>query len=305
MYITGIILLLYFVKKRSPKFGIQKESIENFVFMCFLCALVGARAYYVLFNFDSYRGDLTEVFKIWHGGLAIHGGILGGMIFAFCYVAVKKIKLFLISDLVLPFLLIAQALGRIGNFANGEIHGFPVYTPPSIIFNLHKSRFAEFWEKTLDTFHLGNTPHAVSRLKDIIAEKGYALVNFDGKEYVLKKYVTWGISFPAKYNSPAYREFGTLPVHPAFFYELILNLIFGLFLVYLWRKDSYMGRGVITALYFVSYAVSRVVSSLFRAEDLMIGSMRAPFVASLVMLLIAAVVYSFALKSKPSEIVSE
>ncbi|WP_022851273.1 prolipoprotein diacylglyceryl transferase [Limisalsivibrio acetivorans] len=286
MYIIGLLLTIYFTRKRAEKFGIKPAETENFIIFTFIIALLGARMYYVAFRWDYYGGNPLEMIAIWHGGLAIHGGIIGGFIAALSYCWYKKINPLILGDAMFPFLLLSQGLGRFGNFANGEAHGVPTMTPPDIIFRL-KNVFPEFWSSVLSQVGLQDTPRSVSILSEIIKRKGGELiVNFEGKAYYLHEYFPWGISFPSKYRGPAYMDFGTLPVHPTFFYEMILNFIGFALLLYFWKKDKIIGTGMITGGYLILYGVIRGFVTTFRADDLMLGAFRAPHLLSVIMVVV-------------------
>jgi phosphatidylglycerol:prolipoprotein diacylglycerol transferase len=290
MYILGLVMTIFFVSRRSRKFGIPKEQMENIIIFTFLGGLIGARAYYVILNWSGYfSSNPMEIFAIWHGGLAIHGGLIGGLVTVFIYTRYKSISPFAIGDLTLPFVLLSQGLGRFGNFANGEVHGVPVFTPFSIIFDLKKAHFGQFWHTVLDKFNVHNDPVSLTNFYNMLKAKGELAVTYAGKEYILRDYVPWGISFNAKYMPPAYREFGSIPLHPTFFYESILNFLFGAFLVWLWRKDEQIGLGFISGMYFIFYAVIRSFVTFFRAEDLMVGSLRAPHLASIGLVIVGSI----------------
>ncbi|MGA1846690.1 prolipoprotein diacylglyceryl transferase [Deferribacter abyssi] len=288
MYLIGILITIYFVKKKGQKLGFDSELIENIIIVTFIGAIVGARFYYVLLKWDFYSRYPKEIIAVWHGGLAIHGGIIGGILTAYFYCKSKGIKLLQFGDLALPFLLLSQGIGRFGNFANGEAHGVPTITPPSIIFRM-KNVFPEFWQQVLSSFGLRNTPEEVSKLMVFIKEKGELTVEFHNKVYQLKEYVPWGISFPPKYNPPAYQDFGTLPVHPTFFYEMILNFIGAFILLLFWKDNKNIGKGIIAGLYLIFYGVIRGFVTFFRADDLMVGYFRAPHLASFVMIIIGSI----------------
>lgn len=278
MIIIGLLLTLYITRKKMEKMGYQQEYFENMIIVVFIAALLGARIYYVMFNWEYYKNDLLEIFKVWHGGLAIHGGVILGFVASVIYAHYIKIKVMFFGDLIAPWLLFGQGLGRFGNFANGEAHGVPTIIPPDIIFRL-KPIFTDFWATVLNTFNLTNSPESVSKLSEI-ARNG-AEVTFQGRVYELKEYVPWGISFTNKYMPAAYRDFGTLPVHPTFFYEMILNFT-GAFIMFLfWRNDKNISTGLIFGIYLISYGVIRAFVTMFRADDLMLGVLRAPHVASL------------------------
>ena len=201
-----------------------------------------------------------------------------GFIAALIYSHYLKIKVMLFGDLIAPWLILGQGLGRLGNFANGEAHGVPTITPPDIIFQL-KPVFTDFWAAVLNTFNLSNTPESVSKLNEIV--KHGAEVTFQGKVYELKEYVPWGISFTNKYMPAAYRDFGTLAVHPTFFYEMILNFSAAAIMYYFWRNSKNVSTGLIFGIYLVSYGLIRGFVTMFRADDLMLGFIRAPHAASL------------------------
>lgn len=278
MIIIGLLLTLYITSKKMKKMGYEQEYFENMIIVVFIAALLGARIYYVMFNWEYYKNDPLEIFKVWHGGLAIHGGVILGFVASVIYAHYIKIKVMFFGDLIAPWLLFGQGLGRFGNFANGEAHGVPTIIPPDIIFRL-KPIFTDFWATVLNTFNLSNNPESISKINDIV--KNGAEVTFQGRVYELKEYVPWGISFTNKYMPAAYRDFGTLPVHPTFFYEMILNFT-GAFIMFLfWRNDKNISTGLIFGIYLISYGLIRAFVTMFRADDLMLGVLRAPHVASL------------------------
>jgi len=117
----------YLVLKESKKFKISDEFMINLFFYLIPIALIGARIYYVIFNLDYYTQDLTSIFKVWEGGLAIHGGLIAGVLFIIFYTKKHKINTLRILDFMVVGLIIGQAIGRWGNFFNSEAHG-PVTT---------------------------------------------------------------------------------------------------------------------------------------------------------------------------------
>ena len=118
----GIIIANYNCKYR----GINFDSLLDVVLISLPIGIIGARLYYVVFQFNDYKYNLIDVFNIRQGGLAIHGGILFALISAFIIAKRKKINFLKIVDVAAPSIIIAQALGRWGNFFNGEAHGGPV-----------------------------------------------------------------------------------------------------------------------------------------------------------------------------------
>ncbi len=113
--------------REGKKKGIDSDVIFDLGFYTVVFGIVGARLYYVLFNLDYVRNNILEVFKIWNGGLAIHGGILLGLITIIIFAKVRKIKILKLTDIVVTSLILGQAIGRWGNFFNSEAYG-PVTT---------------------------------------------------------------------------------------------------------------------------------------------------------------------------------
>ena len=127
LILTGMIIAIILADKEAKKFKFDKDFIFDLAFWVIIFGICGARLYYVVFNFDLYKGDLLSIFKVWNGGLAIHGGILAGLITLLIYCKKKNVTAFRVTDIAVPSLIIAQAIGRWGNFFNGEAHG-PVTT---------------------------------------------------------------------------------------------------------------------------------------------------------------------------------
>lgn len=123
MVMLGAIIAFYLIKKESIKKEINQDFITNLIFYTFIFGIIGARIYYVIFNFDYFSNNVSEIFQIWNGGLAIHGGIIVGFITCAIYCKKYKVNILKIIDLVAPALIIAQSIGRWGNFFNKEAYG--------------------------------------------------------------------------------------------------------------------------------------------------------------------------------------
>ncbi len=129
--ILGIGILMYEGKKHNY----PKDFLFNLCFWTVIFGFVGARAYYVLFNWSSYASNPISIFKIWEGGLAIHGGLILGFITIVLYCKKYNVRLFKICDMAVLGIILAQAIGRWGNFFNKEAHGGIVLK--STLENLH------------------------------------------------------------------------------------------------------------------------------------------------------------------------
>ena len=125
--------------KEAKRHGFDEDFIVNLLFSAVIVGIIGARIYYVIFNFDYYKNDLVEIFKVWNGGLAIHGGLIFGLVSIVIICYKKKVNLLQILDYFVVGLIIAQAIGRWGNFFNGEAHG-PL-TTLSYLESLHLPKF--------------------------------------------------------------------------------------------------------------------------------------------------------------------
>ncbi|NLM20237.1 MAG: prolipoprotein diacylglyceryl transferase [Peptococcaceae bacterium] len=119
-FALGMLLAFYHAAQRK----INMDKFYNLVIIVIPAAIVGARLYYVLFRWEYYTANLLEIFAVRHGGLAIHGGIIGGVIAGLWYIhRSKDLKLWTCADIVAPSLILGQAIGRWGNFFNQEAHG--------------------------------------------------------------------------------------------------------------------------------------------------------------------------------------
>ncbi|HDP5789646.1 TPA: prolipoprotein diacylglyceryl transferase [Staphylococcus aureus] len=120
-------LLGYFVAQRAlVKAGLHKDTLVDIIFYSALFGFIAARIYFVIFQWPYYAENPGEIIKIWHGGIAIHGGLIGGFIAGVIVCKVKNLNPFQIGDIVAPSIILAQGIGRWGNFMNHEAHGGPV-----------------------------------------------------------------------------------------------------------------------------------------------------------------------------------
>lgn len=137
--LVGIILAFILVRKESKRFNIKDDFISNLIFWCVIYGIVGARIYYVLFNLDYYMHSPIEIIKVWNGGLAIHGGIIAGLITLIYFCKKEKVSIIKILDISCIGLIIGQACGRWGNFFNMEAYGSEVTR--GFLENLHLPEF--------------------------------------------------------------------------------------------------------------------------------------------------------------------
>lgn len=225
--IMGFRVLLHENKRR--KLGLSEDNCMNMVLIMFVCGLFGGRFFQVFMSWSHWYADgpFWKVFAIWEGGLAIHGGIIGGVCGVWLITRIYKLKLMEMLDIGSIGLILGQAIGRWGNFTNGELGGY----------------------KT-DSF--------------------------------------LGVVFPP--GSPIDRYAQGHPVHPTMIYESILNfMLFGL----LWQmRKMNLRPGTLGATYLIGYGIIRSAVTPIRNGDnyfeFMGEIIKAPYVSSLVMFVIAA-----------------
>lgn len=120
---AAILIALTFASRDFRKKGWDEEFILDAAVWSILIGFIGARAYYVLFELDYYLQNPGEILQIWNGGIAIYGGVIAGGLTLYFYAKSKKMDPLFVTDTVAPYLLLAQGIGRWGNFVNQEAHG--------------------------------------------------------------------------------------------------------------------------------------------------------------------------------------
>lgn len=120
--VFGLLLALW----EAKRIKMDPDIIMDLAIYAVPAAIVGARAYYVFFQWDYYSQNPSEIIAIWHGGLAIHGALIGSVAAGYVFARIKGISFFKLADITAPSILLGQAIGRWGNFMNQEAHGGPV-----------------------------------------------------------------------------------------------------------------------------------------------------------------------------------
>lgn len=134
--IAAGILLGYFIAQESVKhIGFDKDILIDIIFWSAIFGFIAARIYFVIFQWPYYAQHPIEIPMIWYGGIAIHGGLIGGFITGIFVCKQKNINPFQIGDVIAPSLILGQGIGRWGNFMNHEAHGGPV--SKSFLENIH------------------------------------------------------------------------------------------------------------------------------------------------------------------------
>jgi len=150
LMVLGGLIGLFFVIKLGNKAGLDKKIFEDLIIVFTVGAIIFARIYYVIYAWPMYRDNFWEIFKIWQGGLAVHGVMIGGFLAVLIYTRLKKLNFWQIADHAAIGLVTAQIFGRIGNYFNQEIFGKPTDLAWGIPIDLLK-RPAEYVD--FDYFH--------------------------------------------------------------------------------------------------------------------------------------------------------
>lgn len=126
--IIGFAILIAYIlfMRESSRKGIDEDTSFDMLFWTVIFGLVGARIYYVVFSGQDYLSDPLRLFRVWEGGMAIYGGVIAGAITIYVLSRKYKVNVIDVFDTAIPALMIAQAIGRWGNFVNQEAHGGPV-----------------------------------------------------------------------------------------------------------------------------------------------------------------------------------
>jgi 16S rRNA (cytosine1402-N4)-methyltransferase/phosphatidylglycerol:prolipoprotein diacylglycerol transferase len=130
---TGIMVGILLAYNEAKRLGRNPEYIIDLALWCVPAAVIGARLYYVLLEWDYYNGDIMRMINIREGGLAIHGALIAAVLTGYIFTRIKKISFWETADIVAPSIIIGQAIGRWGNFVNGEAHGGPTNLPWGIL----------------------------------------------------------------------------------------------------------------------------------------------------------------------------
>lgn len=135
---SGMIIGTLLAIKEGKRVGIKEDDILDLAIVAIPSGLIGARLYYVIFNWDYYSQNISQVLNFRGGGMAIHGALIGGILAGYLFSRYKKMSFFKLADTVIIGVPLAQAIGRWGNFINQEAHGGPTNLPWGIMVNGEK-----------------------------------------------------------------------------------------------------------------------------------------------------------------------
>ncbi|MBP3650801.1 MAG: prolipoprotein diacylglyceryl transferase [Clostridia bacterium] len=133
LIVLGVICAIWLAGLEEKRLGLPADTALDIALVIVPCGIVGARLYYVLMSWDQFAHHPISVLYVWQGGIAIYGAVIGGGIGAWVYAWRKKLRFLTLADMVVPGLLLAQAIGRWGNYFNMEAYG-PVIENPAFQF---------------------------------------------------------------------------------------------------------------------------------------------------------------------------
>jgi prolipoprotein diacylglyceryl transferase len=126
---AGVLIGIFLAMHHAKIFGMDQDSIVDMALLAIPMAIIGARLYYVIFEWDQYKGHPLDIFNIRKGGLAIYGGVLGGVLGGYLFSRWKKMDFWNLTDICAPSIILGQAIGRWGNYINQEAYGVVVNNP--------------------------------------------------------------------------------------------------------------------------------------------------------------------------------
>ena len=235
--VSGIIIAMWLSSREAVRVGLKSEDITDFMLWGLPLSIIGARLYYILFDLPQYIADPIQIFNIRSGGLAIYGGLIAGAITLYFFTKYHFISMWTFLDIAAPSVILAQAIGRWGNFMNHEAYG-PV-TTRIFLENLHIPRFI------IDTMYI----EGFYRQPTFLYESVWSLIGFilllflRNKKHLLKKgevllvYVMWysfGRFFIEGLRTDSLYFLGVIRIS-----QLLSAFLFvGTIILFIWRRKK-------------------------------------------------------------------
>lgn len=151
MILIGAAIAYKIGEYRFKKLDYSTDLLSDYFFNLLFIGIIGARLWEVIFTWERFASNPMEIFMIWNGGLAIHGGIFTGLIYSYYFFKKHEIPFLKVGDVIMPCVLIAQACGRWGNFFNHECYGSEVSL--EFLQSLHLPQFI------IDHMYIGGAYH--------------------------------------------------------------------------------------------------------------------------------------------------
>ncbi len=234
LIVSGIALAVLYTKYRSEREGVSVDNLLDIALLTVGLGVIGARLYYVLTTLDSgaYK-SFADVINIRNGGLGIYGGIIGGVIGIMIMCAIRKVNVLSVFDAAAPGVMIAQAIGRWGNFCNGEAYG------------------SQIVDGKITYAFLG-------------PEKTFAV----SENNILYKFRMGLESSSTHTDSSLIGNSGMVEVQPTFLYESLWNILGFVLINLIFKKKKFNGQ--IALMYFAWYGFGRMFLEGLRTDSLFI-----------------------------------
>ena len=123
LIVCGVLSALLLCMHEEKRLTLKTDTVIDLAFWVIPCGLVGARTYYAVFNWQIFADDPLSVLRIWEGGIAIYGAVIGGLLGVVIFAKRRKMNPFTLTDIIVPGLVLAQGIGRWGNYFNMEAYG--------------------------------------------------------------------------------------------------------------------------------------------------------------------------------------
>lgn len=241
MVIAVGMLAGYFITEwMAKRTGQNKELYLDFALYAIAFSVLGARAYYVIFEWDRFRDNPLSIFNLRTGGLAIYGGIIAAVLTAVVFCRIKKYSFWLLADTACIGLVTGQIIGRWGNFFNREAFG--KYTDTLFAMQLDRRSVDYVFTDRVSTEALKQIYAGRDEALQRIMEIRNRLVLADGAEYI--------------------------QVHPTFLYESVWNFCLLIFLILYTKRKRFDGE--IALLYFAGYSLGRLWIEGLRIDQLLL-----------------------------------
>lgn len=156
---AAVVLCILLALRACEKHGIRQDDLLDYILFAIPAAIIGARLYYIVFNFDHYRDNWKSMFNYWEGGLAVYGGVIAALLAAFFTARYKKQSFVKIAGFSAPYIILGQAIGRWGNFFNQEAFGGPTKLPWGMTGNEIESFVTSQYRAGVSGYEIGTLVH--------------------------------------------------------------------------------------------------------------------------------------------------